>query len=100
MQIELVDESQFHTHDLRAAAAAAAGAASAATSGLTIRALPLGCIYAIECDGILINQVLASPLAGGIHRIYLRRHDADGTIRCCEIVGPASSSGFAASAEQ
>jgi cellobiose phosphorylase len=98
MQIELVDESQFHTHDLRAAAAA--GAASAATSGITIRALPLGCIYAIECDGILINQVLASPLAGGIHRIYLRRHDADGTIRFCEVVGPASSSGFAASAEQ
>ena len=59
---ELGDESRFELRTLRAA------------DGLSISALPNGCIYAIERGQILINQMLASPLAGGVHRIYLRSH--------------------------
>ena len=56
------DESAFQLRSISAA------------NELKISVLANGCIYAIECKGILINQLLASPLAGGIQRIYLRVH--------------------------
>jgi len=63
-QFELADESGFQAHVL-----------TSDENGVTIKALPSGCIYSIERGEILINQILASPLAGGIHRIYLRIFD-------------------------
>ena len=59
-QFQLADESAFQSHVL------------GKPNGVTIKALPNGCIYSIEHGNILINQILASPLAGGIQRIYLR----------------------------
>ena len=66
---------------------------------MTIRALATGCIYSITCNGIQINQVLASPLGGGVSRIYLRIREG-GAWRFATIVGPGSSSVFAASADR
>src|SRR5690242_15781561 len=43
-----------------------------AGGGLRVNALPNGSLYSIECSEVLINQVLASPVARGIGRIYLR----------------------------
>jgi len=83
MQFNLADESAFQIHCV------------GKPNGLTIRALPNGCIYSIEHGNILINQILASPLAGGIHRIYLRIFEK-GTILAVEIVGPGATSEFTA----
>src|ERR1700724_2623019 len=45
-------------------------------SGLSISVLPNGCLFAIEHrreDGTtMINQLLGSPVDGGIARLYLR----------------------------
>ncbi len=45
-------------------------------AGLAIRALPNGCLFAIEHRGegeaVLINQILGSPLSGSVMRLYLR----------------------------
>ena len=45
-------------------------------AGLRVSVLPNGCIFAIEHRGdgapVLVNQVLASPIDGGIGRILLR----------------------------
>src|SRR2546421_8633078 len=81
MHISLADESRFGLHTLRA------------SNGLCISFLPSGCLYAIECNGILINQVLGSPVAGGIHRIYLRARD-NVEMSWQEIVGPRAVSAF------
>src|SRR5688572_1995 len=70
-----------------------------ASNGLRFDVLPNGCIRAIEHGGTLINQVIASPVAGGVHRIYLRVHVGDG-IEFTEIVGPAAASAFAASPDR
>jgi cellobiose phosphorylase len=59
--------------------------------GLRLSVLPNGCIYAIEYQEILISQVLANPLAGGIHRLYLRVFDDQG-ICFTEVVGPRATS--------
>ena len=64
----LADEAGFAFLELRAA------------NGLHVKALPNGCVYSIECQDILINQVLASPLANGVHRIYLRVRDGGGGV--------------------
>ena len=46
------------------------------SAGLSISALPTGCIFAIEHTGTgsrtMLNQVLGSPVGGSIGRIYLR----------------------------
>jgi len=73
----LLSESHFRCHTLQA-------------GGTTIRILPSGCIYSIERDGIQINQILASPTAGGVHRIYLRL--LGDTIEHEQIVGPEARS--------
>ena len=45
------------------------------SAGLSISALPKGCIFAIEHKGTggrtMLNQVLGSPIGGSIGRIYL-----------------------------
>jgi len=55
-------------------------------TGICISTLPARGIYAIESGGVLINQVLASPLAGGIHQIYLRLLGAK--IESFGLIGP------------
>src|SRR5205814_8688165 len=87
MHIELASESDFHLRTL------------CASDELKISALPNGCIYAIECKEILINQVLASPLAGGIHQAYLRVHGRTG-IRFTEIIGPRATNHFASASDR
>ena len=81
MHVELADESAMELVELRA------------SDGLAVRALPNGCLYAIQRNEILINQILASPVAGGVHRVFLRVHDA-GETHFTEIVGPAATSEF------
>jgi cellobiose phosphorylase len=58
--------------------------------GVAISVLPNGCVFAIEHRSaggpILVNQVLASPLDGGIGRIVLRVGGAGGAP--VEAVGP------------
>ena len=61
--------------------------------GLNIGVLADGCLFAIDRGEILINQILGSPVAGGIHRIDLRVH-RDREIRCIPIVGPAADTAF------
>jgi cellobiose phosphorylase len=87
-QFELADESGFQAHVL-----------TSDENGVTIKALPSGCIYSIERGEILINQILASPLAGGIHRIYLRIFDQD-VFLSAEIVGPGTASEFTAAPDR
>jgi 1,2-beta-oligoglucan phosphorylase len=87
LQADLADESAFET------------CAIAGAGGTTIKALRNGCIYSIESGEIQINQILASPLAGGIHRIYLRIHEGRG-ISSVEIVGPHAASAFSYSQDR
>jgi cellobiose phosphorylase len=86
-RFQLAQESSFRLHTLSRG------------GGVAIKALPNGCIYAIEHGDIVINQVLASPVAGGIHRIYLRIIE-NGIVRFAEIVGPNADSVFTARVDQ
>ncbi|VTZ24948.1 conserved hypothetical protein [Methylocella tundrae] len=68
--------------------------------GLKISALPNGCVFSIEHhrDGaapILINQLLGSPIDGGVGRIYLRLEGAPPI----EVVGPNADIRFGAGRE-
>jgi len=69
-------------------------------TGLSISALPNGSIFAITHGqgggAILINQILGSPVEGGIGRIWLRAGGAKPFV--AEIVGPGARVDFAASA--
>ncbi len=64
-------------------------------AGLAISVLPNGCLFAIEYDHgrgrVMINQVLGSPIDGGLHRLCLRV-DRD----AFEVIGPRSVSEFGA----
>ncbi|HET6378340.1 MAG TPA: cellobiose phosphorylase, partial [Methylocella sp.] len=70
-------------------------------SGLSISVLPNGCIFAIEYrrEGrvLMINQLLGSPIGGGIGRIYLRC--AGNPPACFEIMGPRASVSFSANTD-
>ena len=59
-------------------------------AGLSISVLPNGSVFAIEhrtdAGAILVNQVLASPIGGGIARILLRAGEPGATTR--EVLGP------------
>lgn len=44
-------------------------------SGLEILLHPSGTLYAVRRDELILNQVLSSPLEGGMNRLYLRRWD-------------------------
>ena len=70
-----------------------------AHSGLHVSAHPDGCIGEIARDDLLINQIVASPVAGGVQRAYLRVHQPSG-IEFAEIVGPNSTSAFAPAADR
>jgi 1,2-beta-oligoglucan phosphorylase len=63
-------------------------------AGLSVSLLPNGCVFAIEhrCENttVMINQILGSPLDGGIGRIFLRA-SSDATPLCIEIVGPCAN---------
>jgi cellobiose phosphorylase len=86
-QAVLAGEADFQAHELRSA------------SGLTVKVLPSGCIYAIERGAIQIDQVLGSPIAGGIHRLFLRLHLAN-TIEAHEIIGPKHASAVSTAADR
>ncbi len=62
-------------------------------AGLSVSLLPNGCIFAIEhrCDPttVMVNQILGSPVDGGIGRIVLRA-SGDRTASCFEIAGPGA----------
>ncbi len=71
-------------------------------AGLAIGVLPNGCLFAIEhrrADGaILINQLLGSPIARGVARLYLRLGGE--TPLCVEAVGPGAQIRFGAAADR
>jgi 1,2-beta-oligoglucan phosphorylase len=62
-------------------------------AGLSISLLPNGSIFAIEhrCEdtSVMVNQILGSPLGGGIGRIFVRASDATRPL-CVEIAGPGA----------
>jgi 1,2-beta-oligoglucan phosphorylase len=71
-------------------------------SGLSLSVLPNGCLFAIEHDHergrTLINQVLGSPLDGGIARLYLRIRTPQAVV--AEAVGPSAKTSFGATADR
>ncbi|HET6468734.1 MAG TPA: hypothetical protein VFG43_10195 [Geminicoccaceae bacterium] len=71
-------------------------------AGLSIRVLPNGCVFAIEHQHergrTMINQVLGSPLAGGIGRLYLRLHGRGAYV--AEAVGPGARLRFGAGGDR
>jgi 1,2-beta-oligoglucan phosphorylase len=64
-------------------------------SGLSIELLENGAIFAIRHGEILVNQVLGSPVEGGLGNIYLRRHTPNG-ITSFPVLGPAAPGSFRA----
>jgi cellobiose phosphorylase len=67
-------------------------------AGLSIELLANGSVFAIRHGSILVNQVLGSPIEGGLGNLYLRRRTRAG-VAARPILGPASSSCFRASGE-
>ncbi|MEX1172930.1 MAG: cellobiose phosphorylase [Chloroflexota bacterium] len=65
--------------------------------GLSIELLANGAIRAIRHGDILVNQVLGSPLDGGLGNLYVRRHDAD-SVAWFPVLGPGSAGRFRAAA--
>jgi cellobiose phosphorylase len=63
------------------------------SAGVSIELLENGSILAIRHGDILVNQVLGSPVEGGIGNVYLRRRSS-GAIRSFPILGPAAPSRF------
>ncbi len=75
------------------------------TAGNTkIKVLPGGCLYCIEDGEIQLNQILASPLAGGIQRVLLRlNHPGSSSAvepSVVEIVGPRAKSTFSCATDR
>ena len=72
------------------------------SAGLSISVLPNGCIFAIEHQNVrgctLLNQVLGSPIGGGIARIYLRIGGAAPLIT--QVLGPGAKIRFGAAADR
>src|SRR5262245_44068417 len=71
-------------------------------TGLSASMLPNGALFALEHEGehgrIMLNQLLASPLHGGIGRIYLRI--GGNAPRIVEIVGPEAQIRFGADSDR
>jgi cellobiose phosphorylase len=71
------------------------------TTGLAISALPNGSLFAIEHQHergrIMLNQVLGSPLAGGIGRLYLRIGGREPRL---VRIGPGAAGRFGAAADR
>ncbi|HEY6057662.1 MAG TPA: hypothetical protein VIV06_06480 [Candidatus Limnocylindrales bacterium] len=66
------------------------------SAGLAIELLENGSLFAIRHRDVLINQVLGSPVEGGLGNIYLRRRAREG-ISSFPLLGPAAPSRFRAS---
>jgi len=64
-------------------------------SGLTVELWDDGTLFAIRHGDILVNQVLGSPIEGGLGNVYLRRRQRGG-ITSFPLIGPASGSVFRA----
>lgn len=71
-------------------------------TGLSASVLPNGSLFAIEHQSergrIMLNQVLGSPVHGGIGRLYLRI--GGDAARVVEIVGPEARSRFGADSDR
>ncbi len=65
-------------------------------AGLAIELLENGSVFAIRHGDILVNQVLGSPVEGGLGNVYLRRRTRD-RVAAVPLLGPASPSRFRAS---
>jgi 1,2-beta-oligoglucan phosphorylase len=65
-------------------------------AGLAIDLLDNGSLFAIRHGDVLVNQVLGSPLEGGIGNIYLRRRTRAG-VSSFPLLGPSARSRFRAS---
>lgn len=59
--------------------------------GLVFRVLDNGAVHDIRHGRILINQVLGSPVEGGLGNLYLRTHGG-GSISWVPLLGPAGGS--------
>src|SRR6202022_1928277 len=72
-------------------------------AGLSISVLPNGCVFAIEHrreDGtIMINQLLGSPVDGGIPRLHLRMGGA-APISIAAAAGPGAKGRFGAAGDR
>ncbi len=65
-------------------------------SGLSIELLENGSVFAIRHRDVLVNQVLGSPVEGGLGNIYLRRWSRDG-VSFVPLLGPGAGGSFRAS---
>ncbi|HET9457215.1 MAG TPA: hypothetical protein VFO78_07730, partial [Candidatus Limnocylindrales bacterium] len=68
-------------------------------AGLAIELLGNGSVFAIRHGDVLVNQVLGSPVEGGIGNVYVRRRSRDG-IAWFPVIGPGSPSRFAVGADR
>lgn len=68
-------------------------------AGVAIELLGNGSVFAIRHGGVLVNQVLGSPVEGGIANVYLRRRSRDG-IAWFPVIGPGSPSRFSVGADR
>ncbi|HSI99325.1 MAG TPA: cellobiose phosphorylase [Patescibacteria group bacterium] len=67
-------------------------------AGVAIEILANGAIFAIRHGGVLVNQVLGSPVEGGLGNLYLRRRTRAG-VAAVPLLGPASASRLRTSAD-
>ncbi|HEY5435133.1 MAG TPA: glycosyl hydrolase family 65 protein [Candidatus Limnocylindrales bacterium] len=67
-------------------------------AGVTIELLENGAVFAIRHGDILVNQVLGSPVEGGLGNVYLRRRTRGGAT-FVPLLGPAFPSRFRADAD-
>jgi cellobiose phosphorylase len=67
-------------------------------AGVAIHILDNGAVSAIRYGGVLINQVLGSPVEGGIGNLYLRRRTRAGAV-AVPLLGPGSASRLRTSAD-
>ncbi|MEO7229705.1 MAG: cellobiose phosphorylase, partial [Candidatus Limnocylindrales bacterium] len=67
-------------------------------AGLSVEPLDNGSLFAIRHRDVMINQVLGSPVEGGVGNVYLRRRTREG-IAAHPLIGPAASSRFRSSGE-
>jgi 1,2-beta-oligoglucan phosphorylase len=69
-------------------------------TGLGVSVLPNGSLFAIEHERdnrrIMVNQVLGSPVGGGITRLYLRVEDAEAPLS----IGPGANVTFGATEDR
>ncbi len=70
-------------------------------AGLSISVLPNGCIFALEHrrpgGTTMINQLLGSPIDGGIARLYLRVCSEEQL--CVQVIGPGARGRFHAASD-